>query len=257
MSQVDFLTLRALGAGEKSLESLTEENVKALLGEAVSAALAAESLDPFNTNYTIATGNILAGLGALGAKDGFESALVKFDEASKKTPLDPLPSFLKAQVYLSQKDIEKTKTSLLESVSLKSNYTESYVILAQIALLEKDVAKAREYLDLSIASDPQNINLRYERGVDRYSLANFSGAMDDFNAVLGLNNSVANARYFKALSLYRLGNKEEALNELRIVQQTNQDNEELKKTIQMIESSASENTSNENIEEETGEQDEN
>ncbi|MDQ5950340.1 MAG: hypothetical protein QG585_282, partial [Patescibacteria group bacterium] len=68
LSQVDFLTLRALGAGEKSLESLTEENIKALLGEAVSAALAAESLDPLNTNYTIATGNILAGLGALGAK---------------------------------------------------------------------------------------------------------------------------------------------------------------------------------------------
>ncbi len=257
LSQVDFLTLRALGAGEKSLETLTEENIKALLGEAVSAALAAESLDPFNTNYTIATGNILAGLGALGAKDGFESALVKFDEASKKTPLDPLPSFLKAQVFLSQKDIEKTKASLLESVSLKPNYTESYVILAQIALLEKDVAKAREYLDLSIASDPQNINLRYERGVDRYSLANFDGAMEDFNAVLGLNNSVANARYFKALSLYRLGKKEEALNELKIVQQTNQDNEELKKTIQMIESSASENTSSEQAEEETEEQNEN
>lgn len=257
LSQVDFLTLRALGAGEKSLETLTEENIKALLGEAVSAALAAESLDPFNTNYTIATGNILAGLGALGAKDGFESALVKFDEASKKTPLDPLPSFLKAQVFLSQKDIEKTKASLLESVSLKPNYTESYVILAQIALLEKDVTKAREYLDLSIASDPQNINLRYERGVDRYSLANFDGAMEDFNAVLGLNNSVANARYFKALSLYRLGKKEEALNELRIVQQTNQDNEELKKTIQMIEASASENTSSEQAEEETEEENEN
>jgi tetratricopeptide (TPR) repeat protein len=256
LSQVDFLTLRALGAGEKSLESLTEENIKALLGEAVSAALAAESLDPLNTNYTIATGNILAGLGALGAKDGFESALVKFDEASKKTPLDPLPSFLKAQVYLSQKDIKKTKEALLESVSLKPNYTESYVTLAQIALLEKDVAKAREYLDLSIASDPQNINLRYERGVDRYSLSNFDGAMEDFNAVLGLNNSVANARYFKALSLYRLGNKEEALNELRIVQQTNQDNEELKKTIQMIESS-SENTSNDQSEEKVEEQDEN
>lgn len=109
------------------------------------------------------------------------------------------------------------------------------MILAQIALLEKDVAKAREYLDLSIASDPQNINLRYERGVDRYTLANFSGAMEDFDAVLGLNNSVANARYFKALSLYRLGKKDEALRELKIIQQTNPDNEELKKTMQLIE----------------------
>lgn len=235
LSQVDFLTLRALGAGEKSLEVLTAENIQSLIAEAVQAALVAETLDPLNSNYTIATGNILAGLGALGAKDGFETALVKFEEASKKTPLDPLPHFLKAQVFLSTKDIEKTKVSLLDSVNLKPNYTESYVILAQIALLEKDVAKAREYLDLSIASDPQNINLRYERGVDRYSLTNFSGAMEDFDAVLGLNNSVANARYFKALTLYRLGKKDEALNELKVVQETNQDNEELKKTIKMIE----------------------
>jgi tetratricopeptide (TPR) repeat protein len=67
---------------------------------------------------------------------------------------------------------------------------------------------------------------------------NQDGALAAYDAALSLDPSFANARYLRALLHYERGDTEKALNDLRIVAETNTDNQELQNIISTIASGA-------------------
>lgn len=217
----------------------TEENQQGFFDSSKEALLNANraiELDKTEPSHYAALGEIYANLAAAGV----EGALTSAEEALEKARvLDPMnPKYLHASAELAWRlgDRERARTLITEALNLKENYTEAMVLLTQIDIDAGDVAKAIETTQSIIRLEPNNPTRYFQLGVLLSSQGNADAAESLYRQALVIDSNYANARYLLALLLVQKGAVEEALSELYVVRETNQNNEQLNLLISRLES---------------------
>ncbi|USN87616.1 MAG: tetratricopeptide repeat protein [Candidatus Nomurabacteria bacterium] len=216
----------------------TEEDIQVFQGtlvEGINMAEQAILLDSTNpVNYAL--------LGSFyGLLDPSETEeLVKrrdgsFKQAQSLDPINPSYSVLWAQLAARQGDYNTARQQLGDAIQLKNNYTEALFLLSQIDILEKKTDNAIAVTKSIINIEPYNPTRYFQLGVLLTTAGEAEKAAEAFKQAIALDNNYANARYFLALNYLDAGRKDEALEQLRIVEITNQDNSELKAMIKSIE----------------------
>jgi tetratricopeptide (TPR) repeat protein len=181
---------------------------------------------------------VLAGLYSTLAAAGFEGAATRavssLETAQQLDPSNPTYKLIAAQMALRAGDIELARAEIAASLKLKRNYTQALYLSAQLDISQGNVASAISTTQAIIALEPNNPTRYFQLGVLFSSNDNVQQAITAFQAAIVRDPEYANARYFLALAYVNNDQSDLALEQLAIVQQTNQENQELAALIAQI-----------------------
>lgn len=216
----------------------TEENQQQFVTAAEQAGVFAQEAvlaDPTNPdNHAVLAGvySTLAAAGFEGAKDRAAASLTT---AQQLDPLNPAYKLMAAQMAIRTGDIEQARSEIAASLNLKPNYTQALYLSAQLDISEGNVESAISTTQAIIALEPNNPSRYFQLGVLLSASEKTEQAISAFSAAIERDSEYANARYFLALAYLNNNQPNLALEQLKIVQQTNQENVELAALIAQVE----------------------
>lgn len=197
----------------------------------IDSALEQDSTNPDNYAVLAAIYRGLTLAGINGAQERAEAALA---EAQALDPLNPGYLLISAQLDISTGDIASARQKINDSLALKNNYTEALFLLTQIDIREGNTESAITNTQAMISLEPRNQTRHFQLAMLQSSVGNYDAAIRSFERAIELDNQFANARYMLALTYLELDNPDAALEQLLVVQQTNQDNQALQALIAEI-----------------------
>lgn len=180
----------------------------------------------------------LVGLLGYGALQLSSSVTVEQDFLTDTSALEVGDQLAAAQSALGSGNLDEARAALEEVVFDASEYRNALLLLAQIDIAEGDVQAAIEHLLPILLIEPDTPQRYYQLGVLYTAAGQPEEALFSYNNALSLDPQFANARYFRALLLAEAGNEQAAIAELKIVQETNQNNEQLNNVITQLETAS-------------------
>ncbi len=214
-------------ADQQTFQSALMEGI-ALSEQAVNM----DQTNPFNQALLASFYGLLDPSQAGEVKDRRDTAM---DKARQLDPTNPSYLLLLAQFSARHGDFVSARNYLNEAIKLKNNYTDALFMLSQIDISEGNTDSAIKVTGSMIAIEPNNPTRYFQLGVLLATTKNLEGAATAFKEAIRLNNYYANARYFLALTYLDLNKKDEALTELKLIETTNPDNQDLKNLISAVE----------------------
>lgn len=197
-------------------------------------AISLDKTNPYNYLLLINFYRILGVEGNREVQDSIEVALKKVES------LDPTNvdyKILSARLFVDKGDYETARKILQGAVNLKNNHTETFLLLAQLAIKENLVEETTFEVQELLKIDPKNPARYLELGILLSDTEKKEEAVKAFQKAIELDPYYADARYFLAVLYFNLEEKEKALEQLYKAKETNQDNRELLQLISEIESS--------------------
>lgn len=234
LAQARLQLLRNMLTIENPSEAEQEQFV-ALAVQAVSAAEQAISLDDSNPLGHATLANIFMVLAGAGFEDAENRANGKLADAKWRDPLNPGYAMMSAYLAVQLDDTALARTEISKALELKQNYTEALFLLTQLDIKDGNIDAALATTRQMTTLEPNNPTRYYQLGVLLAADDDLPGAIKAYEAALQRDNGFANARYMLALALLDSNQIQDGLQQLKIVQETNQDNEDLKTLIQQIE----------------------
>ncbi len=213
-----------------------EQKFSTAMNEGADLSSRAIALDPTDPDNYLLLANFLA------VYDPSTTPAVKERTESilkQAQALDPKnPSYLLglAQYATRSGDNAAAKSYLTEAVRLKPNYTAALLQYASIDIAEGNATSAIAITRSIISIEPQNPARYLQLGLLLAASNDLNNAILAYKSALTLDPNYANARYYLALAYNASGKRDEAIAELKIVQNTNQDNELVKRVIERLES---------------------
>ena len=201
----------------------------------IERALARDITDPDNHAVLAGIYSSLAVAGVNGAQD---RAVASLREAQQYDPLNPGYHLMIAQMARQLGDTDLARTEVEAALDLKSNYTAAYYFLAQLEIAAGNTSAASEVARSLITLEPRNPTRYYQYGMLLASAGSYEEAIAVFQTAIQLDRQYANARYMLAIAYLTTDQRDAALTQLRIVAETNPDNEQLLTLIERIETDA-------------------
>ncbi len=235
LTQSRLVVLRRMLASENP----SSEDQEKFINEARQAVAEAEEairLDPSNPSVHATLADIFIVLATVGFKDAENRTKEKLADATWRDPLNPLYPMAAASLAIQLQDIELARKEIARALTLKRNYSEALFLLSQLDLREGKIASAINTARQITTLEPNNPTRYYQLGVLLAANKDSAGAIVAYEAAISADNNFANARYMLALSYLDTNRLEEALIQLRMVRESNQDNEQLKALITQLES---------------------
>lgn len=230
-------------AKAKSAANATEEtteNNQALfqdsLSKSIATARSAVTVNPTAYQNWEILGSIYGALvpEPLSVEGAYENAQFAYAEAYKRNPNDPRLPLLLAQLEFSKKNVNQARSYIQNAITLKPDYADAYLMLAQLEVSENNLPGAIASTEALAQLAPSNAGIFFELGVLKYSNQNYSSAAESLEKSLELVPDYANAKYYLALALQRLGRTDEARIHLGQLLVANPDNQELKAAIEAL-----------------------
>lgn len=191
---------------------------------------------PENPEHHAVLAGVFNNLAMAGVPGALERSTSSLESAKLADPENPVYSLLEAQMAVRRGDVESARSALEEALSKKRNFTEALYLLAQLDIAQGNTDAAIETTQAIISLEPANPTRYYQLGILQTAAQNVDQAILAYSTALQLDPDYANARYFRALLLAERGDIEVAVSELKIVQETNQENEQLSQLIFQLES---------------------
>lgn len=158
-----------------------------------------------------------------------------FAQARELDPRNPEYYLLEAQLLAQRGEAAAARDLVRQALTLKADYIEALAFLTELEIGAGNTTAALEATRTMININPTNPARYFQLGLLESAAGNVEGAYQAFMAALRFDPSYANARYLAAIALLDLGRVEEAIVELRRVQETNADNQELADLIASLE----------------------
>ncbi len=206
------------------------------LGKSIQAARSAVAANPASYSNWVSLGLIYAALvpEPLKVEGAYENARFAYSEALKRNPVNPELPLLFARLEISNDSIEAARSHIRNSIALKEDYADAYLMLAQLEVAEGNTAAAIASTEVLSRLAPNNAGIHFELGLLKHSSNDFSGAALSFSRALELLPDYANAKYYLALSLKELGQTAEARRHLEELLKANPDNEALETALKEL-----------------------
>jgi len=221
-----------------NLNNPTDEQKQQFQSSAATAVRAAQlavdrdGTDPENWSVL---GRLYRTLAIVGVDGAYDAAKERLERARDLDPKNPRRVLDLAVLEVQADNLDEAHSLAEQALTLKSNYSDALFLLTQIEVSRGNVASAIDATKAMIGLSPQDATRYYQLGVLEASRQNHTAAVSAFESAISLNKSYSNARYFLALSYVALGQTEDALRELRAVQELNPDNELVAGLIQQLE----------------------
>jgi tetratricopeptide (TPR) repeat protein len=228
---VDLAKLRSVEP-----ENFDEQQYSNVLAEGIGLAEQAIRLDFTNPNNHLVLSRFYGLLDPVQFEGARERTDLAFSQAITLDPTNPIYSLEKAQYNIRLGDLAAARINLQEAIKLKGNYTDALFILSQLDIQEGNTDAAVAVTRSIISIEPNNPTRHFQLGVLLATTNNIPGAIQAFETAVSLDNNYANARYFLALSYLDSNRSEDALVQLRLVEESNPDNESVKDLISQVES---------------------
>ncbi len=215
-------------------QAIFQESVR----NAIDAGRKATEANPRSYQNWVALGIIYSALvpPPLAVDGAYDNAKLTFAEASKRNPFNPEIPLLVAQLEINKGNVEAARALIAESLRLKDNYPDAYLLDARLALAQNNLPDAIKSSERLAILTPNNAGIWFDLGLLKYSTGDYIGAAEVFNNALILIPDYANARFYFGLSLIQLGKPEEALPHFEKLLETNKDNQDLKNIINSLKS---------------------
>jgi tetratricopeptide (TPR) repeat protein len=195
-------------------------------------ALSEDITSPDNHAVLASVYGNLAIAGIDGAQERAESSLL---QAERLDPLNPGYHLISAQLAARIGDLPSARKEIIAALNLKSNYTEALYLSAQLDIGEGKVESAIATTRAIVTLEPNNPTRYFQLGVLLSANNNNLEAIEAYKVAVSLDPYYANARYLLSLIYLDTDQTENALEQLRIVQQTNAENQELISLISQVE----------------------
>lgn len=232
LSMVKLNTL--INKQDVSKETLKTQ-FQALFGRATAAAQAAINLDRTNAQNWITIGQVYQAVVPLSIPGAYENAKQAYQEAQKRSPLNPGIELILARLDVDKKDTTGARAHIEQALKLKPNYTEAVFLLSQIEVSEGNIDKAITRVENAATLDPNNGNLFFQLGLLKYNNKDWEGAVGAFERSVIINPSSLNTHYFLGLAYDKSGNAALALKQFKALATQIKDNESLNKIIANLE----------------------
>jgi tetratricopeptide (TPR) repeat protein len=223
IAQNHILQLNQL-LGKTDITAATQQEFQQAITAGILAGTAAVRNKPSEAQNWKVLGDLYAVLANVGNKDAGVRAQEAYTEAEVRDPRNPYYVLKKSALAYQRKEYSEARRLALLALELKSNYTDAFFTLSQIAVALGDVPNAITSTESLIALESNNPGRYYQLGVLQTAAKNQPAAIAAFTAAITLDPSYANARYFRALQYLEGGQTELALTELAIVRDLSPDN---------------------------------
>lgn len=230
LAELHVLRLRnLLSATEVPDPEALLTQAQSILAASINSARTATEISPENYQNWLTLGRIYADLvpPPFSVPGAYESAKESYEEALAHNPHNPAIYLLLARLEMANEDFVAAREYANKSLEKKENYADAHFLVAQLEVNEGNLQEAIPALERTLILSPNNPGLFFQLGVMKYSNGDYAGARDAFAQALVIVPEYANAKYFLALSLYNLGNSEDALTLFEEVAEGNPDNSEV------------------------------
>ena len=234
IAQVRLLDLRQM----LSIKNPTKDDQDKFVSAARQAVAAGEEairLDPSNPDSHATLASVLILLSGVGFQDAENRANGKLEDAKWRDPLNPTYDMMAAYMAVQLNDSKQAREQIQKALGLKNNFSEALLLQAQIDVKDGNIQSAIDTTRQLITLEPNNPTRFYQLGVLLASNKDPNGAIDAYKAAIARDNNYANARYMLALTYIDQNKKDEALEQLHIVQQSNKENEQLNNLVKQVE----------------------
>lgn len=165
-----------------------------------------------------------------------DMAAGSFARARELDPLNPEYALIEAQLAVRLGNPVGARELLGQSLEKKRNYVDALFLLSQLDVAEGNTVGAITAVRSLITIEPQNPSRYFQLGALLLAAQDRPGAVAALETAVALDPNFANARYLLALTLVEEGERERALEQLRVVAITNSENETLRTLITALES---------------------
>lgn len=226
-TNIEFARFSALLNQENENTTELQAQLEAALSRTVAAAQSAVAANENDYQNWLLLGDVYASLVPLEIEGAVESAAAAYEQAQQRNAKTPLVAMRLARLAFATNDLESARTYASAALNLKSNYTDAYYLLSQIAINQNNVADAIASTESAVLLNPENTGLLFQLGVLQYNAAAYDRAVTILERAVTINPDYANALYFLGLSYEQLGNAEATLAAFERIAALNPDNEQI------------------------------
>ena len=221
------------------LSSVAEEDVSDEVRTAFQNALGAtldsanKAIEINNQNYQnwLSLGKVYESIVPLGVEGAYANARSAYEQAAFLNPVNPGIRLILARLEVVNKDNDKAREFIGQSLGLKPDYTEAAYLLSQIEIAENNTKGAIESLKAASVLSPNDPMVFFRLGLLEFNSASYKDAINSLSRAVNLNPIFANARYFLGLAYEKNRDDESAILQFEQIAITNPDNAEVKKII--------------------------
>lgn len=234
LAQIKLLSMRQmLSIVEPTTDD--QERFEALTIDAIALSNEAIAIDPTSPTPYATLADVLSVLSGTGFEGARERALENLTLAQARDPYNPAYSLFGATLAIQAKDLSKARSEIAKALELKPNYSQALFLLTQIDIQEGNIESALANTRQIISFEPNNPTRYYQLGVLLAANNDRGNAITAYETAIALDQNFANARYMLSLAYLAESRLDDALTQLKIVRETNQDNEQLNQLIKQLE----------------------
>ncbi len=220
-------------------EEPTEEMEQKFLKSAQSARAYAEkavALDGTNPGFLIILAGVYSNLALAGLGEAQGWSETALNQAVVLDPTNPGYHLISAQINARIGDVESSKEDIKKSLKLKPNFTEALFFSTQLDVNQGETESAIETTKLLISLEPNNAARYFQIGILFAATEDVQGAINAFKLAVRIDSQYANARYLLAQAYLINEQPKLALEQLKLIEVTNPDNQQLLDFIAQVES---------------------
>ncbi len=196
-------------------EGIPEDNrsgFEAALGQSLEDSRAAVVVNPASYLNWVSLGAIYSALvpAPLQIQGAYENSQYAYLEAQKRNPNNPEIPLLLAQLEINRGEIDQARSHIRSAITLKENYAEAYLLLARLEVSQNNLPIAIASSERLAALLPDNAGVHFELGLLKQASSDYVGAANSFARAIELEPEYANAKYYLALSLAKMGQVDQA-----------------------------------------------
>ncbi|MDE2399732.1 MAG: hypothetical protein KGL67_01835 [Patescibacteria group bacterium] len=159
-AQVYLAKLNAIvSKGSATLSDADKADLQSSFDQAVNGAQLATVYDSKNYLNFQMLGSVFQTAGLIGVKDAYSKALDAYKKASELNPANPRIKLLLSNVSGALNQTQDAKTYANQALTLKPDYIDALITLAQISKNEGDITTAISYAEQALAISPTNKDL--------------------------------------------------------------------------------------------------
>ncbi len=220
-------------------EGVPEENrtgFEEALGQSLEDSRTAVVANPASYLNWVSLGAIYSALvpAPLQIQGAYENSQYAYLEAQKRNPNNPEIPLLLAQLEINRGEIDQARSHIRTAITLKENYAEAYVLLARLEVSQNNLPVAIASSERLAALLPDNAGVHFELGLLKQANSDYIGAANSFARALELEPQYANAKYYLALSLAKMGQLDQARALLEDLLEKEPDNAVIKEALELL-----------------------
>lgn len=143
--------------------------------------------------------------------DPYTLAKEAYEKAIENNPKNPSLLLQMARLELLAGNLEEARQYNDKALEMKPNYANAVYFNSRLAIREGNLAEAKELIVKAINLEPYDPGLYFQLGILQYEDREFGKASDSLGVAVLLSPRFDNARYFLSLSLYQMGQTDDAV----------------------------------------------